>query len=105
MRNPEIDNFKVIIQPYYNKHKQKFNNFSVCVMWKTNDMLENKIYVPSTITLQKPHFFKPIMIELPIKVRVTSLDFLDTFDRNINDKVYETDIMFISDFKAMTFPH
>ena len=68
-------------------------------------MLINKISVPSTITLQKPHLSKPIMIELPIAVRVTPLDFVDKFDRNMNYEVYEIDIFFISDLEDMTFSH
>ena len=72
-------------------------------MWKKNDMLINKISIPSTNTLQKPHLFQPIMIEIPIEVRVTPLGFLDTFDRNIKDEVDEIDILFISDLKDMAF--
>ena len=34
VRNLEIDKFKDIIQPYYNNHKKKIDNFTVCVMWK-----------------------------------------------------------------------
>ena len=58
-----------------------------------NDVVLNKISVPSTITLQKQHLFKPCMIELPIVERVPSLDYLDTFGRNcISDKVDEIKI-------------
>ena len=105
VRNPEIDNFKDIIQPYYNNHKKKFDNFTVCVMWKKNNVLLNKISVPSTITLAKPHLFKSKMIELPKVVRVTHPDFPDTFDRNINNEVDEMNIMFISDLEDITFIH
>ena len=43
------------------------------------------------------------MVELPIVVRVSALDFLDTVDRNINDEDDEIDIVFIFDLKDMTF--
>ena len=68
-------------------------------------MLINKISVPSIITLEKPHLFKPSMIELPIVIRVSCLDFLDTFDRNINNEVDELNIIFISDLDDMKFSH
>ena len=103
VRNPEIDKFKDTLQSYYDKHKKNFDNFTVCVMWKKNDVLVNKISVPSTITLGKPHLFKPCMLELQIKIRVSPLDFLDTFDRNINNEVDEINIIFISDLKDITY--
>ena len=55
VRNPEIDEFKDIIQSYYDKHKRKFYNFSVCALWRKNDVFKRKSSVPSTITLEKPH--------------------------------------------------
>ena len=102
--NPEIDKFEEIFQPYYDKHKKKFDNFTVCVMWKKTDVLINKISVPSTTTLQKPHLFKPSIIEFPIVVKVRPLDFLDTFDRScLNDESDETKIIFTSDLDSITF--
>ena len=49
----------------------KFDYFTVCVIWKKKDLLINKISIPSTITIEKPHLFKPCMIELPIVIRVS----------------------------------
>ena len=92
IRNPEIDKFRGIIQSDYDKHKRKFDDFTVCVMWKKNDILINKISVPTIITLEKPHLFKPSMIELPIVIRVSPPDFLDTFNRNLNNEVHERNI-------------
>ena len=106
VRNPEIDKFKDILLPYYDKHKKKFDTFTVCVMWKKNDVLINRISVPSTFTLQAPHFFKQSMVELLIVVKMPPLDFLDTFDRScINDEVDEINIIFISVFDKITFSH
>ena len=68
-------------------------------------MLINRISVPRTIILEKPHLFKPSMIELPIVIRVSPLDFLDTFDRNINNEVDDINIIFVSDLKDMTLSH
>ena len=70
-----------------------------------NDILINEISVPSTITLEKPHLFRPSMIELPIVKRVSPNDFQDIFDKNINDEVDEVIIIFISDVKDITFFH
>ena len=74
-------------------------------MWKKTDVLINKISIPSTITLQNAHLLQPNMIELPIVVRVSPLDFLDTFDGNINNEVDEINIIFISDLDDITFSH
>ena len=103
LRNPENDRLKDIIQPYYNIHKKKLDNFTVCFMWKKNNVLLNKSSVPSTITLEKPHLFKSSLIELPIVVRVSPLDILDTFDRNINNEVDEINITFKSDLEDIEF--
>ena len=37
VRNVEIDKFKDILQSYYDKHKTKFDNFAVWVIWKKNN--------------------------------------------------------------------
>ena len=70
-----------------------------------NDVLINRISVPSTITLEKPHLLQPSMKELPIVVRVSPLDFLDTFDKNIKKEVDEIVITFFFDLKDKTFSH
>ena len=49
-------------------------------------MLINKNSVRSTITLEKPHLFEPSMIELPIVVRVSPLDFLDKLDKEYKQR-------------------
>ena len=67
--------------------------------------LINKISVPSTITLEKSHLFKPSMIELPIVVRVSPLDSVDTYGRNINNEVDEINIIFIPDLENIAFSH
>ena len=74
-------------------------------MWKKNDVLINKISVPSTMTLEEPHLFKPSMIELPIVTRVSPLDFIDTVDKNRTAEVDEIIRIFISELKDMTFSH
>ena len=34
VKNIEFYNLKDIIKPYYNNHKKKLDNLTVCVMWK-----------------------------------------------------------------------
>ena len=74
-------------------------------MWKKYGLIENKISVPSIFTLEKPHLFKPCMIELPIVIRMSPLDFPDTFDRNINNEVDEISMIFTSYLKDITLFH
>ena len=74
-------------------------------MWKKNDMLINNISIPSTITLEKPYLFEPSMIESPIVIRVSPINFLYTFDWNINIEVDEINIIFVSDLRAITLSH
>ena len=73
----------------------------MCYVEKVNKPI--KISVPSTITLRKPQLFKPSMIDLPIVIRVSPLDFLDFVDKKITGEVGEIDIIFTSDHKDMTF--
>ena len=81
MNYDEIDKFKDILQSYSNEHKRKFNEFTVRVISKKNDMIINKISVPCTIPFQKRYMFKPIMEEIPTNVEVSSNKFLDIFNR------------------------
>ena len=75
IKNNEIDKFKDILQSYYEEHKKKFNEFSVRIIWKKNNMILNKISVPCTITYRKTHMFKPIMEEIPIYVKYHDMSF------------------------------
>ena len=70
-----------------------------------NDIVINKISVPRKITIDKPHLFQPSMIELPIVIRVSPIDFLDTLDKNTTEKVDEIDIIILSDLDDITFSH
>ena len=103
LKNNEIDKFKDIIQSYYDEHKKKFDDFTVCVMWKKIDMPKNRISFPRTITLQKPYLFETSMIELPIVLRVSPIYFLYTFDGKINTELNEINIIFVSDLRDIPF--
>ena len=55
--------------------------------------------------LEKPHLFKPCMIEIPIVTKLSTLDFLDTVDKKITEEVDETAIIFISDLDDIIISH
>ena len=107
VKNNDIYKFKDILQSYCDEHKKKFNDFTVMIIWKKNDVIKNKISVPSTITLQKLHMFKPDMFEIPIYVKVSEREFLDIFDINCVYNILsdEIDIKIISELKEMTLQH
>ena len=71
VKNKDINKFKDIPQSYYDEHKKKMNEYTVKIIWKTNDMIINKISIPCTITLRRTHMFKPDMFELPVYVEVS----------------------------------
>ena len=100
VKNKEYYNLNDIIQPYYNNHKKNFHNFSLSVLWKKNIVIINKISVPSTIAIQRPHLFESYLIELPIVLKIPAYDFLDQFGKScVLVKIEEINIMFISDLK------
>ena len=50
VRYNDINKFKDILQSYCDEHKKKFNEFTVMIIGKKNDMKMNKISIPRTIT-------------------------------------------------------
>ena len=107
VKNNDINKFKDILQSYCDEHKKKFNEFTVMIIWKKNDMIINKISIPRTITLQRTHMFKPDMFEIPIYVKVSEREFLDVVDKNCVYNIIsdEVDIICISEPKEMTLQH
>ena len=104
VKNPEFGKFRDIIQSYYDKHKKKFDDFNICVIWKKDDVILNKISVPSVIKIRKPRLFEPNLIELPIMLKIPASDCLDQFSKEcVNDEVDEIDIIFISNLNDITF--
>ena len=41
------------MQPYYDEHRKKFDDFTVCVKWMNNGLVVNKISVPSTFSYKQ----------------------------------------------------
>ena len=104
VKKDDFDKFKDILQSYCDEHKKKFNEFTVTIIWKRDDMIINKVSVPQTNTLQRTDMFKTIMFEIPIYVRLSECKFLDIIHRNCvyNTISDEIDIIFVSEFKEMT---
>ena len=107
VKNNDNNKFKDILQSYCDEHKNKFNEFTITIIWKKNDMIIKKIPIPCTITLQKTHMFKPHMFEIPIYIKVSEREFLNIVDRNCVYNIIsdEKDIIFISELKEMTLQH
>ena len=42
----DIKKFKDILQSYCDEHKKKFNEDTVTIIWKANDMIISKISIP-----------------------------------------------------------
>ena len=107
VKNNDINKFKDILQSYYNEYKKKFNEFTVTILWKKNDMIKNKISIARTITSQGTHMLKPDMFEIPIYVKVSEREFQDIVDRNCVHNIIsdEIDIILISELTEMTLQH
>ena len=104
VKKDDFVKFRDILQSYCDEHKKKFNEFTVTIIWKRDDVMINKISVPQTNTLQRTDMFKPIMFEIPIYVRLSERKILDIIDKNCVYNIIsdEIDIIFISEFKEMT---
>ena len=71
-----------------------------------NDVLINKISVRVTFIFQGNHFSKPKWRELPIYVRMSSVDFIAILERTCkNNEVDEIKIIIISYVKQITLSH
>ena len=98
---------KYIVQSYYEEHKKKIDQFRIDVIWKTNDVIINKISVPCTITYIQTHIFKPIMEEIPFHVKLSLNEFQNMIDRGCkyNITTDEINIIFISKLEDITISH
>ena len=106
IKNDETDKFKDIIQPYYDKHKKKLDDFTVRVVWKKDDVTKTKISVPSVIKMRRTYLFELSLVELPIMLKIPEYDYLDQYNKEcVNDKVDEIVKLFISDLGDITFFH
>ena len=100
VKNDENEKFKDTIQSYYDMHKKKFDNFTVCVMCKNIGLVVNKISVPRVFTYHR------IMMRLTITRKKMACDYLNKYNQccMINE-IDEIVIIFTSGLKDMTFSH
>ena len=99
----EFDNFKDFFESHYVDHKKKFNSFGVLRVFKMNGEVSNKVNLPPSLVMEKKYaaFGKVLDGECGIKPCYKYIDdsfFID----NLYDEII---IIFISDFKDITFYH
>ena len=59
VRKVESDKFKDILESYYDKHKRKFDNFSVWIIWKKNNEIVCEIKLPDKVIVEKRCYIAP----------------------------------------------
>ena len=100
-----VDKFKDIITSYYNEHMKKILNFTVAYYWDVDDGTYKKISVPNRISYVLDLYGYSTII------KETACDFsnriiINYFFHDFSPKrIRETEIVFISDLKDMTFHH
>ena len=99
----EFNNFKDIFKSHYVSHKKKFFSFGVLIVCKINEEVSNKVKLPSSLVMEKKYtaFGKVFDGECWIRPCFEYIDdyfFIDTLYDGIN-------VLFISDFKDITFYH
>ena len=99
-----VDKFKHVLTSYYNKHLKK-DIFTVYVYWKVDDF-NLKLSVPNVLS------YGQIVHSFPINITESACGFSDrvikgylNHDELTIDKIEETEIVFMSDLKDMTYTH
>ena len=117
IRNDEIDRFRDILQSYYDKHKRKFNKFSVWIICKKEKKIVREIKLPDKLIVEKRCYIAPdinmitmILIQYDVhklsKILMGSyVEYLDTYYQFANDFCDEISIIFISNLRDITFFH
>ena len=57
VKNIDINKFNDFLQSYCDEHKKKFNEFTVTIIWKKNDMIIIKISIPRNDYVTKNTYF------------------------------------------------
>ena len=117
VRIDEIDKFKDILQSYYDKHKRKFNIFSVWIFWEKNNEIVREIKLPDKVIVEKRCYIAPDINRITMNLiqydvnkiskmmMGTCVDYLDTYYNFDNDFCNEISIIFISDLRDISFFH
>ena len=104
VRNDEIDNFKDTFRSYCDKHKKKFDKFTVWVFCKLNDEKVDEVKVPNSLIREKRYKTSHDVVGMPLIFIGPCVDYLDSFYFD-NEFFDERNIIFISDLKDITFFH
>ena len=99
----DFDNFKNIFKSHYVSHKKNIDSFGVLLVCKMNGKVTDEIKIPSSLVLETKYtaFGKMLNGECGIRPCFEYIDdyfFIDILYDEIN-------IIFISDFKDITFHH
>ena len=99
----DIDNFKDNFKSDYASHKKQFNSFCVLIVCKMNGEVIDEIKLPSSIVMEKKYTAFGKMLDGECGIRPCFEYINDYF---FIDNLYdEINIIFISDFKDLTFYH
>ena len=121
VRNDQIDNFQDILQSCYDKHKRKFNIFSVWIIWKKNNEIVREIKLPDKVIVEKQCYVAPALDSIMMNLIKSSIqyvvnrvskimmgscvDYLDTYHYFVNNFCDEISRIFVTDFTDISFFH
>ena len=98
-----VNKFKDTITLYYNEHTKKFDIFTFYVYFKVDDEINYKISVPNQVVYAVTVYDSFLIINETACVFLHR-DITNYLDHNeLPNKIRETEIVFISDLKNMTF--
>ena len=119
VRNDEIDKFKDILQSYYDKHKKRFDNFAVRIIWKKESQIVCEVKLPDEVIIEKRWRVLPNINRIPMNLiaptkphnvnkipkilKRSCVDYLDIFCNFGNDFCDEKTIIFISDIEDISY--
>ena len=104
IKKDAFDKFKDILKSYCDDQRNKFNDFTVRINWKKNDIIINEISLPIINTFLKTNVFKPEMFYLDFYEKITKSKFQDIINKNCvyNEISDVIEIIFISNYKDIT---
>ena len=68
VRNDGIDKFKDFLRSYYDKHKKKFDNFGVWIIWKKENEIVCEIKLPYEVIIEKRYSIPPNICRKPMNL-------------------------------------
>ena len=99
----DISKFEDIFESHYVSHKKKVNSFGVLIICKKNGEVSNKFKLPSSLVMEKKYTDFDKMLDGECGMR-PCYEYIDdyVFIDSLNDEI---NIIFISDFKDISFYH